>query len=148
MRKTFRDRILTDCGGDSSIHKIRLSTNDGLTGYRVNSFQIIPADPTDTAYEVVYLLYTTKPAEVTDEINFANPALLACGLWSSSGTGASNPEDMTIIFDNTTINQDLYITVKSDGSDQKFNYLLELEQMKLTVDEAATATLKDMRATS
>ena len=104
MIKSFRGRILTDGGGESGIERIRLSTNNGLTGYRIIAFKIIAGDPTDVAHEAVYLLYTRPPPAVIDEINFANPTLLGCGVWSNSATGANYPEDVTIVFDNTVVN--------------------------------------------
>ena len=48
------------------------------------------------------------------------------------------------IFDNMTFNQDIYVTATS--TDGNMNYYVELEQVKLSKDEAAVATLKDMRA--
>ena len=50
-----------------------------------------------------------------------------------------------IVFDQTVFNQDIYITHKDVSIGQAVNYYLELEQVKLAKDEAAVATLKDMR---
>ena len=50
MRKTFRGQMTT---GDTQI--IRLSTNNGLTGYRIVKFQILSRNPGDDDYENVFL---------------------------------------------------------------------------------------------
>ena len=41
-----------------------------------------------------------------------------------------------------TFNQDIYITCKSSGN---MNYYMELEQIKLDLNENTVATLKDIR---
>ena len=45
-------------------------------------------------------------------------------------------------------NQDIYIAHKDYNSGEEINYHLELEQIRLDLNEATVATLKDMRATS
>ena len=50
-----------------------------------------------------------------------------------------------IIFDNTTINQDMFITHFDASVGKPVNYYIELEQVKLDLNEATVATLKDMR---
>ena len=40
MKKTFRGQLAED-----DVEKIRLSTNNGLTGYRIVKFELLPADP-------------------------------------------------------------------------------------------------------
>ena len=50
------------------------------------------------------------------------------------------------IFDNMTFNQDIYVTYKDDETAGKFiNYYIELEQVKLDLNENTVATLKDIR---
>ena len=51
----------------------------------------------------------------------------------------------SIIFDNMTFNQDIYITHKDDDGGQPINYYIELEQVKLDLNENTVATLKDIK---
>jgi len=136
--KTFRGR-LADGGQD----RIRLGTNNGLTGYRISKFQIMPADSANN-YEITSKIFTVEPTGAVDsDVNFENPTLLAAaftGLISGGYAGAN-----TIIHDSMVFNQDIYITAQDLSASQNTNYYLELEIVKLNLDEATVATLKDMR---
>jgi len=62
--------------------------------------------------------------------------------------GSDNPiytQHQQVIFDHVKFNQDIYITHTNTDGDAEMNYYLELEKVKLTLDEATVATLKDMR---
>jgi len=143
MIKSFRGK-LADGGQDT----IRLGTNKGLIGYRIIKFQVIASEPvTGGAQESVVQAWTVKqdaPSTTAVEINFANPLLLGVSTWS----GSDNPiyqSHQQVIFDHVKFNQDIYVThTNTDGSGD-VNYYLELEQVKLSDNEAAVATLKDMR---
>ena len=52
-----------------------------------------------------------------------------------------------MVFDNVIINQDIDITNidRDDSATQGVNYHIELEQVKLSLDENTVATLKDIR---
>jgi len=147
MKKTFRYKL--DAGSSDHItpaQKVRLKTNDGLTGYQIKKLQVIPGDPTDTTTESVIQVFSVEPANLdTDEIDFANPTLMAVAHYSNHLSGTIYPEDSTIIFDSTIVNQDMYIICKNDNVDKVMNVYLELEQIKLDLGEATVATLKDMR---
>ena len=52
---------------------------------------------------------------------------------------------MITIFDNTIVNQDIYITHSDIVGTTPCNYYLELEQVKLDLNENTVATLKDIR---
>ena len=125
---------------------IRLRTNNGLTGYRINKFQIISAKPgTGTSTEFVVKLFTQPPDSIDGEINFADPLLLGVA-YETDDTNPSNASGLTIIFDHVKFNQDIYVSaVDNSGGTNGVNYYLELEQVKLSLDEATVATLKDMR---
>ena len=45
-----------------------------------------------------------------------------------------------------TFNQDIFVTIDDSQNVAGANFYLELEQVKLSKDEATVATLKDMRA--
>jgi hypothetical protein len=141
--KSFRGLMNTDSGGDST-DTIVLHTNDGSTGYRITKLQIIPKDPTDTTTEAVFQIFTV-PTASTDEIDFSNQTLLACAHYSNHLSGTLYPEDLIVVFDNAIFNQDVYLTCKTDAGSQAINYYIEMEQMKLDLNENTVATLKDIR---
>jgi hypothetical protein len=145
MIKSFRYRMDTGTSDYAPIQKVRVSTTDGLIGYKVKKFQVIPKDPTDYTEEAIVQLWSVEPASGdTDEIDFTSPLLLGV-VYFSSGASHLYPTSSTVIFDNVTINQDFFITYKSDASARSMNVYLELEQTKLNLNEATVATLKDMR---
>ena len=75
----------------------------------------------------------------------ANPQLLA-SLWMRDNVDANYVGAIeSIIVDNKVINQDIYVTHVETVSTEQCNFYLELEEMKLSIDEATVATLKDMR---
>ena len=123
---------------------IRLSTNKGLIGYTIKKFEAIGQDPSAVSGEAVLKLYSVKPTTETDTINFEDPTLLGC-LFYEGHSANYYLNSTTVIFDNTTVNQDIFVTCIS--TDEVMNYYIELEQVKLAIDEAAVATLKDMRGT-
>ena len=139
MNKTFKGRI-----ANTGIETIRLSTNDGLTGYKVVKFQLMPVTPHNTPYENIVQVFTTEPGSASSTMDFTNPTLLAAG-YTTGSSSTSNSEDMLTIFDNMIFNQDIYITNSAPDTATEINFYLELEQIKLDLSEATVATLKDMR---
>ena len=143
MIKTFRGRM-----APSSQDLIRLSTNNGLTGYKINKLQIITAAPgTATATEFVVKVFAREQTSTTGTVDFSDGLLLAVA-YETDDTTPSNPAGQIIIFDNMKFNQDIFVTaVDNSAGSSDVNYYLELEQFKLSTDEAAVVILKDMRAT-
>ena len=141
--KSFRGK-LTDGAQDTIV----LHTNDGSTGYRIVKFDIIAATPvTSGPAEHVVQIWKVKqdtPSTTTVDIDFSNNVLLAAATW----TGSDNPiysNQQQVVFDNEIFNQDIYITHTNTDGDDAVNYYLELEQVKLSLDENTVATLKDIR---
>ena len=140
MIKTFRGLMLTD-----TEETIVLHTNDGATGYRITKFQVMEKSPLDTTARWAVKIYKISQLGVhTTSFDFSDNTLLAAGMWTSNATAQSYPEDMTIIFDQEIFNQDIYITAKAENG-SAVNYYLELEQVKLNLNENTVATLKDIR---
>ena len=148
MKKSFRGLI-----GDAEQQQIRLSTNNGLTGYRINKFDIISTAPGTGNHEYVAKVFTTdndetgSPRASNATVDFDDPTLLAVSYYTDNSSSAGNPPGMIIVFDTTTFNQDIFITIQdATGNAIDCNYYLEVEQVTLSKDEATVATLKDMRA--
>lgn len=146
MKKTFRGKL-----ADDQVQRIRLHTNNGLTGYKIVKFQALGTSGNET-YESVLEVFTTQndetgiPRTASGVITFDDPTLLAAIIYQDASTNGILA-DQQVIFDNMIVNQDIFITYKESGaSTTGMNFYLELEQVKLSQDEAAVATLKDMRA--
>ena len=145
--KSFRGLIAS--GGQDTIS---LHTNTGNIGYRIVKFNIMPNVPGDSAdQEHIVMIWKTKrtAAELADNTttrpDFSNQVLLGTGILVND-IGSSLNYDESIIFDNETFNQDIFVTARDiGGSTQSCNYYIELEQVKLDLNENTVATLKDIR---
>jgi len=137
--KTFRGLM-----SDSTTDKISLHTIDGSTGYRIKSLQLMSNNPAAVDQESVIQVWsvpqTGTPSLLVD---FSNQTLLAVGFMEGGGAHTALTNE-TIVFDNMTFNQDIYIT-HQDQQGGLCNYYLELEQVKLDLNENTVATLKDIR---
>jgi len=146
MIKTFRAKL-----ADGEQDTIRLSTNDGLTGYKIKKFELMPTAPGVTSQESVMKLFTYEPATVTGTIDFDDVTLLGAAFLrspASIGTASGYTSAIITVFDNVTFNQDIFITHDENSGSAACNYYLELEQVKLDLNEATVATLKDMRGSN
>ena len=140
--KTFRG-LLADGGQD----RIRLQTIKGKVGYRITKFNVITETPTTVSAESVVQVWKTSQGTPVATINFTDSDLLGVGLWTSNDDTATQPDDMTIIFDNEIFNQDIFITHQNSSGSAGCNYYLELEVIPLDDAGAEYTTLKDMRQT-
>ena len=143
MIKTFRG-LLADGGQET----IPLQTNNGLKGYRVVKFQVMPQSTGSGSNEAAVSIWKDKQTTAPQEIDFSNNRLIGCAMYlRDQGTVAITTQ--TIIFDNEKFNQDIYVNYQdAQGSGGNMNYYIELEQTDLALDEATVATLKDIRNTT
>tara|TARA_Y100000593_G_C4300388_1_gene333033 strand:+ start:1872 stop:2315 length:444 start_codon:yes stop_codon:yes gene_type:complete len=139
--KSFRGRL-----GNNQTDTISLHTNKGEIGYRIVKFQTMPKVPENQNEEACLQIFTVESDAVTaasnGEVDFNKQTLLAASFYSSATGATASPEDYTVIFDNTIFNQDIFVASKSQS---EVNYYIELEQMKLDLNESTVATLKDIR---
>jgi len=142
MNKTFRGQIKA-----LEQQTIRLSTNTGLQGYRIAKLEIIPIQPGAVDGEHIVQVYTTPhdTNSLYDNVDFRDPTLLGVAFYKTD-TSEVNTDTNTVVFDNMVFNQDIYISHAELIGSLPVNYLIELEPVTLSKDEAALATLKDMRA--
>ena len=149
MIKTFRGLL-----ADGEQETIRLSTNNGLMGYRIVKFQIVGTVPGTVDQESIVKIYkyeqltTAGDPDVDGTIDFDDGTLLAVAYWESYGTQYSSSPPGPIIFESEVFNQDVYVTHKDVNTGESCNYYIELEQVKLDLSEATVATLKDMRGSN
>ena len=137
---SFRGRMAND-----DIETIALETNTGLIGYRIVKFDIFPVDPFKDDYESIVQVFKTPQTAASDEVDFSNNRLIAAAMHSSRGSSESYPEDKWVLFDNEKFNQNIFVTYKDQKTNSGCNYYIELEQMKLDLNEQTVATLKDIR---
>ena len=140
--KTFRGRI------DSSTQEvIPLHTNNGLTGYRISKFKCIPDTPGANQTEAVVKIYTVDQLGVIDAlIDFDDPTLIGVVFLAvANGSNEAYASELHTVFDNLTFNQDIYVTAVELAGSRPTNYHIELEQVKLDLNEQTVATLKDIR---
>ena len=138
--KSFRGKLIT---GSANMQTIPLSTNNGSTGYRIKKFELLGSNGNEV-YEAVVEIHTISKAS-SGVIDFDDNTLLAAGIYQDSSINGILG-DSQIVFDNTTFNQDIYISyIESGSATTGINYHIELEQIKLDLNENTVATLKDIR---
>jgi len=143
MIKTFRGLI-----PDGAEDTIALHTNDGSMGYRIVKFQLMTNTPGVGNAEHIVKIYSVSQTAIDAIVDFSDNTLLGVGLYATNASSTefpagNNPDN--VIFDNMVINQDIYLTHSEITASLACNYYLELEQVKLDVNENTVATLKDIR---
>jgi hypothetical protein len=136
--KAFKGKI-----EDDSQTRIRLSTNNGLMGYKIIKFQALGKSEEQT-YEATLQIFKQEQSTVSYDVDFSDSNLLGAILYNDT-TSAGTALTRTVMFDREIFNQDIFITFKSVAAASHMNYYIELEQVKLDLNEATVATLKDMR---
>jgi len=138
--KTFRGLIASGTQDTIVLH-----TNDGATGYRIKRLAIIGQEPGEETVELVLKIYKVSQTTFDNAVDFSDQTLLGVAyLLDSSSTSVTSAD--IIFFDQEIFNQDIYVTaVDTSGSGRATNYYMELEQVKLDLNENTVATLKDIR---
>ena len=138
--KTFRGLI-----EDDTQETIVLHTNDGKTGYRIVNFDLIPNEPGGLDGEHVVQIWKVSQTTNSNKIDLSDNTLLGAGYCSNDTSGDAYPTRQTILFDQEIFNQDIFVTHKIRNGSGSMNYYIELEQIKLDLNESTVATLKDIR---
>lgn len=141
--KSFRGKLAQD-----EVQTISLHTNNGLTGYRIVKFELMSSNFGHASYEVesTVKIFKVPTDTAASSVDFSDNTLLAAGQIGISGDPATYGSAKIIVFDNEVFNQDIYITHKNQHSDASaVNYYIELEKVKLDINESTVATLKDIR---
>jgi hypothetical protein len=127
--------------------KIHLSTADGLTGYKINKFQILSKTPGDGDVGLIAQIFLTdQTGNITSTVDFNNSDFLGVAYYKEQQNSTS-PSVTEIIFDKETFNQDIFISVTDEiGSTTPCNYYLELEQFKIDLQTSTFHTLKNIRS--
>ena len=137
--KSFRGKL-----ADDTQQTIALSTNNGATGYKIVKFEVMSPDANSNV-EAVLKIYKIKQTTNTSDVDFSDNTLLAAALINDTTDRNYMPIPI-VTFDNEIFNQDIYVTHDAgDASTVDCNYYIELEQIKLDLNENTVATLKDIR---
>jgi len=147
MIKTFRGMLP---GSDTgSTDTIVLHTNNGETGYKIHNLQLIQKSPGAANCEGLVIVWKITPTAAqiaATTIDFSDNTILAVGFYSGQVSAQTYSEDMTIIFDREIFNQDIYLTyIDVSTNNDDMNYYIELEQIKLDLNESTVATLKNLK---
>ena len=138
--KTFRGLIANDTQDTILLH-----TNNGATGYRITKLEIMGGEPGTGTYELVLQIWKVPQTAITANVNFSDQTLLGVAYYRDN-SGSQYTDSSTIIFDTDVFNQDIYLTaVDASGNAKPINYYIELEQVKLDLNENTVATLRDIR---
>ena len=139
--KSFRGKI-----ADQGIQTIVLHTNDGSIGYRIVKFEIMTEEPFGGGNaEHLVKIFKIPQTTTTASVEFDDQTLLAAAITNNSTSGHTNATVPSVIFDNEVFNQDIYVTHNDNQGVQACNYYIELEQVKLDLNQNTMATLKDIR---
>jgi hypothetical protein len=120
--------------------RIKLSTLNGLTGYKITDFRVISITPGAANSELIGQIFAKSQLnQVSATVSFTDQDLLGVAY-------VDDPGFSVIIFDNEYFNQDIYVTM-TDGSGATVagNYYIEIERIKLNETQAAQLTLKNIR---
>tara|TARA_Y100000296_G_C5028576_1_gene183601 strand:+ start:150 stop:581 length:432 start_codon:yes stop_codon:yes gene_type:complete len=143
MIKTFRGQL-----ADGGQETIRLGTNNGLTGYRIVKFELMPAIIADGGSEHTCKITKRELTTIDNNVDFTDQNLLAAGVTSNSSSVHLYGIPSVTVFDQEVFNQDIFVSQHDNDGSRGLNYYIELEQIKLDLGEAAVATLKDMRGSN
>ena len=139
--KSFRGQI-----ADLASETIPLHTNTGSTGYRIKKFEVMGITPGQSDGEHVVQIFTIPQTDTAlyDNVDFSNNTLLGAAFFKTRGATTAT-DTYKVIFDNVTFNQDIYVVHADVDGSAAVNYHIELETIKLALDENTVATLKDIR---
>jgi len=140
MIKTFRGLL-----AHNAQDRIKLSTIKGKVGYRIVKFEILTKDPFSAGtVKHVLKIYKTSQSTLDDTVNFTETDLLGAATYMET-VDLDQAGYGTIIFDQETFNQDIYISHFETSSNAACNYYIELEVIPLDDKGAEYTTLQDIR---
>ena len=141
MSKTLSFRGIIDQGLEE---RIKLSTKDGKTGYKVTKFQIMTESPGSQHYETLVSIFSKAQGSGKTLVDFSEADLIGAA-YIEDNHSYNNPMSEAIIFDNQIFNQDIFVSTASLTGTERTNYYIELEKIALTDIQATQLTLQSLR---
>ncbi len=128
--------------------KLHLSTNNGLTGYRISKFQIISSTPGATAaVEYVGKIYLTDQTGNIDATADLSDSDLLAVVYYQDHDSSANDSSADIILDKETFNQDIFVYITdAAGGTVPASYYIELEKFAIDLNTSTYHTLKNIRS--
>jgi len=140
MIKSYRGLL-----ADGEQGKIRLTTTDGRTGYRIVKFQIMLKTPgAGGGTESIVKIFKKEQTSIDGVIDFTDGTLLGAAYMTEQDNAPYVP-GIVIVFDTEIFNQDIYVTQKDIDGSHPINYYIELEQIKLSSAQAELLIVKSLR---
>jgi len=148
--KTFRGLMGTTASNNAQIENISLHTRDGSIGYRIVKFELMPYDfgAAASELEATVKIYKVPQTTADSKIDFSDNTLAAAAVFACHADPYIYGIAFSSVFDNEIFNQDISLTYYNNKTNEAagfINYYIELEQMKLDLNENTVATLKDIR---
>jgi len=126
--------------------RIKLSTNNGKTGYKITKFITMMTSPGSADYEALILMHSKKQTSPgSTVVDFTDGDLLAASYMEDGSNYIYPISTGPVIFDNEIINQDIYVSYGALTGTMEVNYYIELETMSLTDIQSTQLTLKALR---
>jgi len=116
---------------DDDQRKIRIQGPVGAVAWRITKFEAMPNAPQSANSEAVLTVWREEQTSASATIDFDNDELLAAAYVTNSTAGDSNPEDMTVIFDNSLFVRNIFVTNNCQAG-SAINYYIELEEVKVS----------------
>ena len=136
MIKSFRGKL----AGDGT-EIIALHTRDGAQGYRIRKLEVVPAS--FSGDQVGIFTVNTIVFTPVNTVDFSDQTLLGVAIVRTGNLNLRT--DQTVVFDNIIFNQDIHLGFKNLDAAIDMNYHIELELVRLDLNENTVATLKDIR---
>ncbi|GAH06442.1 unnamed protein product, partial [marine sediment metagenome] len=133
---TLRGQVEVTAGGTA---KAQLIVDDGLInrGYKVIGFYVWENSGSPTQFNAVL---STQPSLAADDMDASNGAQIAW-VWQGSSTNGWSWKEYILDPDHVIV-RDLYVTIK-DASNDFYNYMIVVEEMSITADEAIINIIKE-----
>jgi hypothetical protein len=143
MSKTITFRGQLDSGG---MDEINLKTNTGKKGYKITKFETMPDTPGTNQTESIVKIYNKTQSSVDALIDFTESDLMAARFQAiANGSNEAYATAVETIFDNTVVNQNIFVTAIELAGGRPTNYYIELESMTLSDVQSTQLTLKSLR---
>ena len=130
--------------------KIHLSTNDGLTGYRIKKFQLMPSTPGTATAELVGKIRLKADPNIGPTVDLSDSDIIAVCYYQNvpeQSSGAGQSVSNNIILDKETFNQDIFISVTDATTNTApANFYIEIEKFTLNLNESTYHTVKNIRS--
>jgi hypothetical protein len=136
--KTFRGRL-----DNLEEDRIYLAGGADNIGFKIHKFEIMGQTPFFAESEAIMKIYTVSQAGSVDaSVDMGDETLLAVSIATNDSDNPVTSGYRSVIFEQVVVNQDLFVTYKTNQGSEKCNYYIELEEVKIKDSEAAVINYK------